>query len=133
MFIYTSLFIHFLYLCSTYVINNRSVIPVMINTVTLALLHAGIFMYDLAIACSVGLVNKEICIDLTQVEENSGGCYLPVAINARTKELIYIQLDARLSINNLQETIDLAIESGCNVIQTYVSAHMKDFIHQLRN
>jgi len=104
----------------------------MINSVTLALLHAGVFMYDMAVACSVGIVNKEVCIDLSQVEENSGGCYLPIAINSRTKEIIYIQLDARLSINNLQETIDLAIESGCDVVHTYISTHMKDFIQQLR-
>ena len=45
----------------------RSLICVILNAIGLALMHAGISMSDMILACSAGLVKNTLCIDLAQV------------------------------------------------------------------
>jgi hypothetical protein len=38
-----------------------------------------------------------------KVEQNSGGAYLPVAVKSRSEEIVYLQLDSRLSVDQLED------------------------------
>ena len=88
--------------------SDGSVICSMINAVTIALLHSGIMMLDLCVACTVGLVNKQISLDLNQAESNSSGT-IPIAIASRTKDVIYLQLDNKLNMDQLSACLELGI------------------------
>ena len=35
------------------------------------------------VLCVLGLIRQEICQDVSQVEQSSGGAYVPIAITAR--------------------------------------------------
>lgn len=80
----------------------RSVMCTIINALSLALMDAGVAMVDMISACSVGLVKNEFCLDVTQLEQNAGGAYMPIVIKARSDEIVFMQLDSRLSLDNLQ-------------------------------
>lgn len=106
--------------------SDGSLICCIINAVCMALVHAGIMMNDLVVACSAGVTaNKLVCADLSQLEENN--CYMPVAIKSRTKEVIHMQLDARLSLDSLQETMDAAL-MGCDKILVYMDQHLRAMV-----
>ncbi len=90
-----------------------------LNAVCLALMEAGIAMSDMIVACSAGFVQKELCVDLTLVEQNAGGAYLPIVMKARSEEIIYMQLDSRLSLDHLDEAMQRSVE-GCRKVKSYL-------------
>lgn len=96
-----------------------------INAVCLALMDAGIMTSDMMTACSAGIVKNNVCQDLNQVEQNSGGAYLPMAVKSRSQEVVYLQLDSRLSVDRLQEAMDAAID-GCSKLRAVMQDHMKE-------
>lgn len=102
-----------------------------LNTVFLALLNAGISMSDMLAACSVGYVNNHLCVDLNYLEIALGGAFMPVVVKARTEEIVFFQLDSRLSIEYLQEAMDKSIEA-CRKVRLYLeNAIKKDMIEHL--
>jgi exosome complex component RRP41 len=106
--------------------SDGSLICCIINAVCMALVHAGIMLNDLVVACSAGITaNKLVCADLTQLEENH--CYMPVAIKGRTKEIVHMQLDARLSLDRLKETMD-ASQAGCEQVLAYMDQHLRAYV-----
>jgi exosome complex component RRP41 len=68
-------------------------------------MDAGVAMSDMVVACSTGFVQKQACVDLTQLEQSSGVC-LPMSVKARSEEVLYVQLDSRLSQGQLREALD---------------------------
>lgn len=105
----------------------RSVTCTAVNAMCLALMHAGISMTDMAVACTVGYIKNDLCIDLSQVELGTGGAYIPVVIKARSEEVIFLQLDSRLSVDLLQQALEKSIE-GCRFMKTYLETAMKDYM-----
>lgn len=98
-----------------------------INAITLALMSAGIAMSDMISACSVGYVKENLCIDLTQVEQSMGGAFMPVVMKANDEEIVYMQVDNRLSLENIDIAVHKAVE-GCKAVRQYIDtairAHM---------
>ena len=107
--------------------NDGSLISVIINAVNVALLHAGIMLTDLCVSCTIGLVSKQLCLDCTQIEENSGSCYVPVAMKGRTKDVIYMQLSNKLNITQLSECLEL-VSVGCDLIKEVIDKEFKSFL-----
>lgn len=110
--------------------SDGSVICAILNAVTLALMDAGIAMTDMIIACSVGFIKQNLYQDLTQVEQTSGGAYLPIAVKARSEEVVFMQLDSRLSIDNIEDAIKQSI-SGCRKIRTMLQVGVKERMQQV--
>lgn len=104
--------------------SDGSVICSILNAVTLGMMDAGIALSDMIIGCSVGYLKQNLCQDVTQVEQSSGGAYLPVAIKARSEDVIFMQLDSRLSIDSIEEALRGAIE-GCRTIKSILETEMK--------
>lgn len=102
----------------------RSIICCILNAVCLALMEAGIAMSDMIVACSSGFVQKQLCIDLTLVEQNAGGAFLPVVMKARSEGIVYMQLDSRLSLDSLDEAMQMSI-GGCRKVKTYLEAAIR--------
>ena len=88
---------------------------------------------------SAGSIKQQLCLDLNQTEQNTASFYLPIAIKARyyakwrqmltarvltvfanfrflgfcrTKEIMFLQMDSRLSVSNLEAALQSAL-SGC--------------------
>jgi len=96
-----------------------------INATTLALMEAGIAMKDMVIACSVGIYKQNIYVDVNQLESTMGSAYIPIAIESSTEEVIYLQLDNRLSVEMLEESIQKAV-TGCRQVRKILVNMMKD-------
>lgn len=105
--------------------NDGSALCAIINAASMALMHAGVSMRDMALACSVGMVQGHLVRDCTQVEQNSGGAYMPVAVKARSDEILLINLDAKLSVDMLDAAMQQAI-GGCNQLKSQLELAMKD-------
>lgn len=105
--------------------SDGSILCTVINAVTLAMMNAGISMTDMVVACSVGFVKQSLCQDLTNIEQTSGGAYLPIAIKARSEDIVFMQLDSRLSVASIEGTLGAAIE-GCRKIRTILGGAIKE-------
>jgi exosome complex component RRP41 len=93
--------------------SDGSLLCTVINGVTLALMDAGIAMADMVCSCSVGSINQQLILDLNQTEQNTASFFLPLAIKARTKEIIFMQMDSRLSVANLEAALTTGLQ-GCS-------------------
>jgi exosome complex component RRP41 len=107
--------------------NDGSIMCSIFNAVTLALVDAGICMKDMIISCSSGFVRQTLCQDLIQIEQSAGGAYLPVAMLSKSNEIIYTQLESRLSVENLEIAIQEAVK-GCGVIRRIMENGIKHSI-----
>ena len=107
--------------------SDGSTLCAIINATNMALMHAGIAMRDMVVACSVGLVHGQMCQDCTHMEQGNGGAYMPVAIKARSEEILLISLDSRLSIANLEAAMQQAIFACCK-LRLQFEADMKEYM-----
>jgi len=84
-------------------------------------------MSDMAVACTVGYIRNDLCLDLSQLELGTGGAYMPVVMKARSEEIVFMQLDSRLSVDLLQQALDKSLE-GCRFMKTYMESAIKDYM-----
>lgn len=84
---------------------------------SLALADAGIPMYDLVSAISVGKVGDKIVVDLNKAEEDyeDGSADMPIAILPRNNEISLLQLDGNLEIKEIKQAVELA-QKACQEI-----------------
>lgn len=108
---------------------DGSVICAILNAVCLALVVAGVSMNDMLVACSIGLVKEKICQDCTQVEQSSGGAYFPVAMKARSEDIIMLQLTSRISLELLDVSLRSAVQ-GCRKIREIFEDALKDSVRK---
>jgi exosome complex component RRP41 len=86
-----------------------------LTAVSVALADAGIPMRDLVPSCAAGKVEGQVVLDLAKEEDNEGEADVPVAIIPRLNEITLLQMDGKLTEQELEETITLAIK-GCNQV-----------------
>ncbi len=86
-----------------------------ITAASVALVDAGIPMKDMVVGCAAGKVNDEIVLDLSEKEDKEGQADVPVAIMPRTGDITLLQSDGRLSEDEFEKALNLAIE-GCEQI-----------------
>ena len=58
-------------------------------------------MTDMTVACSAGYIRGYLCQDLNQMEQSGGEVYIPIAIQSRTENVIFMQLDRLLISKNI--------------------------------
>lgn len=108
--------------------SDGSIICTALNAACLALMISGISMSDMITACSIGILkNDRVCLDCTQVEQTSGGAFLPIAIKTRSEEVVMLQLDSRLSLDLLESALGSAME-GCRMVRRVLEDGLKDFM-----
>lgn len=88
-------------------------------------MDAGIAMYDMIAACSVAHIKNEFCLDVTQLEQNSGAAFLPIVTRARSDEIVFMQLDSRLSLEHLSAAMESGVE-GCKLVQKYLESAIRN-------
>jgi exosome complex component RRP41 len=106
---------------------DGSVLCAVLNAACLALVVAGVSLSDMLVSCSVGVIKDQFCQDCTMVEQTSGGAFLPVAIKARSEEVITLQLSSRLSLEVLETALHAALD-GCRKIRAVMEDGTRTFI-----
>jgi exosome complex component RRP41 len=82
-----------------------------INAAAMALAHAGIPMKDLVTSVSIGKLDKQLVVDLIKEEEDweegEGATDIPITFFANSDKITHIQLDGKISPEELKEAIKL--------------------------
>ena len=86
-----------------------------ITAASVALADAGIPMRDLVVSCAAGKAGGNVILDLSEDEDKDGEADLPVAIMPRSGEITLLQTDGRLTPDEFDKALNLAIE-GCKKI-----------------
>ena len=98
---------------------NASTRCAAINAAAIALAHAGVQMNELVGAVSIGKIDKSIVADLIKEEEDyedgEGATDMPMAFTSRSNKLCLLQLDGKISGEELKEAIK-AGEKACKKV-----------------
>jgi exosome complex component RRP41 len=99
-----------------------------INAAALALAHAGIPMKNLVSSVSIGKLDKQLVVDLNKSEEaweeGEGATDIPITLTP-DGEITHIQLDGKISREQLKEVMKLAREATKKIYEVQKKA-LKD-------
>lgn len=91
---------------------DGSVLPTAINAVTLALINAGVPLYDYVVATSVGHLGKTPLLDVNRLEEGgptSGAPSMTIAAYGRAPTMsLLVTQDGRLPLDKLESMTELS-------------------------
>jgi exosome complex component RRP41 len=85
-----------------------------INAAAIALAHAGLPMKDMITAVSIGKIGDKIVADVNKDEEDyeEGATDIPIAMLHKNNDITLLQLDGKVSIDELKEAIEMAKKVG---------------------
>jgi exosome complex component RRP41 len=86
-----------------------------INACSLALASAGVPMYDLVTACSVGKIDNTLVVDINGEEDNNSEADVAFAMLPSKDEVTLLQMDGILTKEELVELLKLA-KNSCKKI-----------------
>lgn len=102
-----------------------------INAAVMALAHAGVPMKEMAAAVAVGKMDKTLVIDVCKEEEDfeegEGATDVPVCILSRSKKVSLLQLDGKISPDELKKLIEMA-KKGCEEINKLQVKALKETV-----
>lgn len=105
-----------------------------INAAALALAHAGIPMKDIVSSVSIGKMDKQLVVDLNKDEEDwedgEGSTDIPITMTP-DGEITHIQLDGRITSEQLKEVIELARKSTKEIYEVQKKA-LKDSVKEIK-
>jgi exosome complex component RRP41 len=97
-----------------------------INAAALALAHAGIAMKDLVTSVSIGKLDKQLVVDLNKDEEDweegEGATDIPITMTSTGDEITHIQLDGKISKEQLKEAVELAKKAKAKIYEVQKKA-----------
>lgn len=96
-----------------------------ITVAAVALANAGIPMKDMVSAIAVGKGGDELMVDLGKLEDNFGQSDVPLAISAKDKDLLLVQMDGLLTREEIEKILEMAEKSADEVHKLQVKA-LKD-------
>ena len=97
-----------------------------INAAAMALVDAGIPMKEMISAIAVGKCDKTLIVDVDKFEEDfsegEGPTDIPIAITSRSKDIVLLQLDGKISIEELDEVIKMgkSLRKGFRSTNKYI-------------
>jgi exosome complex component RRP41 len=89
------------------VVPLTGVLQAAINATTLALIDAGIALFDYVVAVSAGLHSTSILLDLTNTEE-SDLPHLTVAVMPRSGKVTLLNMESRLHVTRFGDVLKVA-------------------------
>ncbi|MCL6500463.1 MAG: exosome complex exonuclease Rrp41 [Candidatus Pacearchaeota archaeon] len=106
-----------------------------INAASLALAHAGVPMTELVSAVSIGKIGDAIVADITKEEEDykikkdgkeiKAATDIPMAILSRANKLSLLQLDGKVTLDELKEAIALGKKTCKKIVEIQKQALKK--------
>jgi exosome complex component RRP41 len=94
----------------------------------LALADAGIPMKSLVSAIAVGKIDGKKVVDLSGIEDKAGEADLPIAITWYNEELSLLQFDGDMTLEEMNEFLDMAKEALNKVYQMQLNALKSKYI-----
>ncbi|KAJ3287601.1 Exosome complex component RRP41 [Rhizoclosmatium sp. JEL0117] len=87
-------------------------LPLAINATTLALMNAGIPMYDYVVAASAGFGSNTPILDVNYTEEGLDVPVVTVGVMPRSGKVVLLNLESRLHLDEFEKVLTLA-KDGC--------------------
>lgn len=82
-----------------------------ITAASVALADAGIPMRDLVASCASGKIAGQVALDLNKEEDNFGDADCPMAVIARTGEIVLLQMDGHLTEDEFDRAMKLSMDA----------------------
>ncbi len=98
-----------------------------VTAASVALADAGIPMKDLVAACAVGKVAGKLVVDLCDLEDKYGEVDMPVAYMPSKKCITLLQLDGKLTREEFEKALKMAIEACEKIYELQKNALRKKF------
>lgn len=98
-----------------------------IAAATVALANAGIPMKDMISGVAVGKAGGQLLVDLGKAEDNLGESDMPIAFTHRDKDIVFLQMDGKLTPDELGRNIDSAMEASEKVYAIQAEALRKSY------
>ncbi|HNT60924.1 MAG TPA: hypothetical protein PKJ97_03030 [Candidatus Bilamarchaeaceae archaeon] len=98
-----------------------------IAAAAVALANAGIPMKDMISGVAVGKIGGQLAVDLGKAEDNLGESDMPIAFTHRGKEIVFLQMDGKLTPEELSRNIDAAMEASDKVYALQAEALRKSY------
>lgn len=95
----------------------------LINSVTLALIDAGIAMYDYISGVSVGLMDQQPLLDLNSLEETSLSS-ITLGVLGKTEKLSMLLIEDKIPLDRVESVLSIGI-AGCHQIRDLMDAHLR--------
>ena len=99
----------------------------------MALAHAGIPMKEMVSAIAIGKVDKTLVVDVNKEEEDfkegEGSTDIPIAITSRNKNISLMQLDGKISPDELKLSVEMA-KKACEEILKVPTKALKDSLNE---
>ena len=96
-----------------------------ITAAAVALANAGIPMKDMVSAVAVGKAGGKIIVDLNKYEDNLGESDVPLAIAAKSRDILLLQMDGLLTREEIAKALDMAEEATKKIHSVQESALKK--------
>ena len=97
-----------------------------LNAAAMALAHAGIPMKEMISAIAVGKMDKTIVVDVNKdeedFEEGEGATDIPMAFTSRTKNIALLQLDGKISPEELKQAIEIGKKACEKILEIQIKA-----------
>lgn len=90
---------------------DGGMLAAMTNAVTLAMIDAGISMYEYVSAVAAGLHNDSPLLDLNTLEENDLSC-LTVGVIGKSEKLALLLLEDKMPLDRIESVLSIAIAGG---------------------
>jgi exosome complex component RRP41 len=105
--------------------NDGGALVAAVNAASVALVHAGIPMSDLAVACSVGYVDDQFLLDVNSSEAGAGGPELTMAVLGHSGKVASFQLESRMpSVGAFEQALEHGA-AGCRQIFRVLDYELK--------
>lgn len=94
----------------------------------LALADAGIPMRSLVSSIAIGRIDGEVVVDLNGVEDKAGDADMPVAITWFNEEISLLQYDGRMSLEEMDKSLQYAKDSLAKIHQMQLEALKRKYL-----
>src|SRR5579875_808413 len=88
-----------------------------LNAASLALADAGVFMYDLIAAVSVGKINGQLVVDLNEYEDQNSDSDIPIAFMPSLNKVVLLQMDGTMSLEEIRQALKMAKNAADKIYQ----------------
>ena len=110
---------------------DGGVLASIFNTVTLALLDAGIPMLDYVMAGSASYVQGHFLLDPNRMEETSTCPVLIAAILPHSQKICFLNSEQRLAADKLPEMMELVERGALRIYEQLDSAVVRPYLYEL--
>ncbi|XP_068091104.1 exosome complex component RRP41 [Hyperolius riggenbachi] len=101
-----------------------------VNAATLAVIDAGIPMRDYVCACSAGFVEDTPLVDLSYIEEASGGPQLALALLPKSDQIALLEMNSRLHEDHLEKVMDAA-SKACKDVYAVLDQAVREHLQEV--